>query len=139
MAVEKASINELLKSAARTGSKLFRNNTGTGWVGKMVRKGADVLVKDARPLHAGLCVGSSDVIGWHPVVVTQEMVGRTVAVFVAIEVKEGKTPLTTDQATFIRVVNECGGIAFEAREEPDTPSEAVAVMKMKSALWHLTS
>ena len=59
--------------ASKIGVKLFRNNVAVGWVGKSERVTAptvvkvypgDVIIRKARPLHAGLCVGSSDLIGW---------------------------------------------------------------------------
>jgi hypothetical protein len=67
------------------GLRLFRNNTGMGWVGKLFRPTrvmtiavgpGDVLLREAFPLHAGLCEGSSDLIGWVSVTVTKEMVGK---------------------------------------------------------------
>lgn len=104
--------------ASRNNARLFRNNTGQGWVGKafipvgntstFVRKG-DVVLYNARPLHAGLCVGSSDLIGWRPLKVTKEMVGMTIAVFTAIEVKAPGGFATTEQQKFISVVNQSGG------------------------------
>ncbi|MGI9161139.1 MAG: hypothetical protein ACR2K1_15435, partial [Saprospiraceae bacterium] len=42
--------------------RIFRNNTGMGWAGRLLhRTGAGtVAIENARPLHAGLCEGSSD-------------------------------------------------------------------------------
>lgn len=86
----------------KCGAKLFRNNTGTGWVGKKERIPGGIIIRDPRPLKAGLFKGSSDLIGWTPVRITPEMVGKTVAVFTAIEVKTKNTRLTKPQAQFIR-------------------------------------
>lgn len=83
-----------------------------GWAGKAVRINAtDVLVRDARPLHAGLCEGSSDLIGWKPVLISSAMVGQTLAIFTAIEVKSPKGRLTESQRQFIDAINAAGGIA----------------------------
>lgn len=92
---------------------LFRNNTGVGWVGKTKKatNGNGIYIEDPRPLHAGLCVGSSDLIGWQTVIITPEMVGRKVAVFVAIEGKTGRQKPTKEQLNFINQVNKSGGIA----------------------------
>ena len=58
--------------ASDEGHRLFRNNVGTGWVGHQTRvsrptmvlmKEGDVLIRNASPLHSGLCTGSSDLIG----------------------------------------------------------------------------
>jgi len=104
-------------------TRLFRNNTGMAWQGKILDHSNGILVlKDPRPIHFGLGrVGSSDLIGWHTVTITPEMIGRPVAVFLAIEGKD-KTTLTQEQKNFIVQVQYAGGIsgvahgADEARE-----------------------
>jgi hypothetical protein len=75
-----------------------------------------VLIHDARPLHAGLCEGSSDLIGWTPVTITPDMVGTTIAVFTAVEVKTGRVRVTEAQTRFLDAVTAAGGIARVARE-----------------------
>ena len=69
---------------------LFRNNVGTGWTGTVKRSktGSGIYIENPRPLNAGLCVGSSDLIGWKLIEVTPDKVGKKIAVFVAIEGKE---------------------------------------------------
>lgn len=57
-------------------STLFRNNCGQ----YKVESGAIIRYGIANP-------GGSDLIGWTPKTITLEMVGKTVAVFTAIEVK----------------------------------------------------
>ncbi len=107
------------------GSRVFRQNTGMGWVGKVARKTKDeITLRNYRPLHAGMCVGSSDIIGWTPVVITPEMVGRTVAVFTAIESKGEGGGASDEQENFIARISEAGGIAAVAF----TPEEAVAAV-----------
>lgn len=101
-------------------TRAFRNNTGMGWTGsKMIRTkyaGQDaVVILNPRPLHAGLIKGSSDLVGWHSVRVTQEMVGRRIAAFIAIETKNNRNP-TPEQVNFINQVNLAGGIAGVARD-----------------------
>lgn len=91
--------------------RLFRQNTGVGWAGSVThRQGRTITIANARPLTAGLCVGSSDTIGWVSVKVTPEMVGNQVAVFTAIEFKE-RTKATEEQTRFIDAVRKAGGIA----------------------------
>lgn len=112
--------NKILKEASRMGARLFRQNVALAWVGKVVRKTPDTItLQSPRPLHAGLCVGSSDVIGWTPVVVTREMVGQTVAVFTAVEVKTARVPATAEQKAFVAAVREAGGLACIARSVED--------------------
>jgi len=102
------------------GRTFFRNNVGTGWQGaKVVQQGGAVTLMQARPLHAGLCVGSSDLIGWTSVQITPEMVGRKVAVFSAIEAKAAKGRATDEQLRFISAVKAAGGFAGIARSEDE--------------------
>jgi hypothetical protein len=114
-------------------SVVFRNNVGMGWVGNSKRitrpitvtlQPGDVVISNARPLQAGLCEGSSDLIGWTAKQVTPEMVGKTVAVFTAIEVKKGSGRATAAQLNFISRVRQAGGIAGLAR----TPDEAAGMI-----------
>lgn len=92
--------------------KLFRNNTGMGWQGTRMKAPAGlVTLSDARPLDAGLCKGSSDLIGWTSVVITPEMVGKKVALFTALEIKNESGRITTEQQNFVDQVAQAGGIA----------------------------
>ena len=108
------------------GVRLFRNNSGFAWIGasKMFDKGmnvwvnkGDVLIQQGRPFHAGLCTGSSDFIGLKSVVVTQDMVGKSVALFLATEVKTKTGKATPEQIAFLNMVNKLGGIGFIATDE----------------------
>lgn len=90
------------------GARLFRNNCGA--------------FKDSRGVWVKFGVanpGGSDLIGWTPVVIRPEMVGRTVAIFCAVEVKAEKGKVTLEQAHFLGQVRESGGIAFVARSSED--------------------
>ena len=101
--------------------RIFRNNTGMGWIGQVVSKTpTTITLKNPRPLHAGLCTGSSDLIGWKSVVITPDMVGKTIAAFTAVEVKTSSGRATADQLNFIEQVRKAGGIAGIVR----SPEEA---------------
>ena len=106
----------------------WRNNIGIGWAGKAVRitktmtitvNEGDVVVHNARPLHAGLCNGSSDLIGIRSITVTPEMVGKRHGLFCGFEAKTPTGRTHTDQYNFMRVVNESGGIAGIFRSPDD--------------------
>lgn len=99
--------------------KIFRNNVGMGWIGSSKRgKDGTVLITNARPLHAGLCEGSADLIGWKSVEITPEMVGKKVAIFTALEVKAlGK--MSKEQINFINAVRQAGGISGIVRDADD--------------------
>lgn len=113
--------NRILRAIGRLPwVRAFRVNTGMGWAGTVVeRRGSRVVLEDARPLHAGLVVGGSDIIGLTTITITPEMVGRRVAVFTAVESKDGQGRLSSDQARFLKMVEERGGIAVVARSEED--------------------
>ena len=123
-------LRQILRNhGARPDLRLFRNNVGTGWAGDQVQRGAnslpirlgpdDVVIRNARPLHAGLCPGSSDLIGWRILEITPELVGAQLAVFVAVEVKTGRQQPTKDQNQFLGAVDDAGGVAGVARSPMD--------------------
>lgn len=116
----------MLKLGSIKGVRIFRNNQGTAWIGKSVvfhdnrtvnvKKG-DVLIENARVFHAGLCKGSSDLIGLKSVIITPEMVGKPVAVFLAPEIKTKSGRASVEQIAFLKMVNDLGGIGFIATDE----------------------
>ena len=74
------------------GARLFRNQVGK------------YELPDGRWLRSGLCVGSSDLIGWlHG--------GR----FLAVEVKQPGGKPTKEQEAFLAAVNAAGGLGILAR------------------------
>ena len=120
---EREITNALLLRLSKTGARLFRNNTGMAWAGEKLQgpTGAARLVtlKNARPLHAGLCKGSSDLIGWTPVEITESMVGKKLAVFTALEVKSPRGRTSEEQERFINEVTRAGGIGRVVRKPED--------------------
>lgn len=116
----------LLKLGSIVGIRLFRNNTGTAYIGAsaVIKKReqvwlnpGDVVVKQGRIFKAGLCTGSSDIIGFKSVEITPEMIGKRVAVFTAIEAKTKSGRASKEQIAFIEMVNKNGGIAFIATND----------------------
>jgi len=77
---------------------------------KFVPEGS-VVLGNARPLHAGLCKGSSDLIGYKSVIITQEMVGQRIAIFAGPEAKSETGRMSEEQAAWCSVVRGDGGIA----------------------------
>ena len=128
MSAEADLIRRILAEHGRGSNRLFRQNVGTGWAGRAEKIGShktiaaspgDVVVRQARPLHAGLCTGSSDVIGWRTLTITPDMVGQQVAVFTALEVKTGRAKPTKDQQRFLDAVTHMGGAADVVRSVAD--------------------
>ena len=100
--------SEIRIAVSTMGARIFRNHTG--------------MIKDERGrVHRfGLCKGSSDGIGWVPVVITPEMVGKKLAVFTAIEAKTPTGRTSKEQKHFIAQVVNSGGIAGVARSGIDS-------------------
>lgn len=106
---------------------LFRNNVGTAWIGDTSKlKDGSVLIRNPRVFHAGLCEGSSDLIGWRSLTITPEMVGQTVAVFAALEVKSKTGRATAGQKNFCQRVTEAGGFAGIVKS-PDEAKKTLAI------------
>lgn len=93
--------------ASELGCRLFRNNVG---VFRMLH--------DNRIIRAGI-PGTSDLIGWVPITIKPEHVGKTVAVYFAAEVKTPKGKITKQQSAFLAAVNSDGGIGAVIRDERD--------------------
>ena len=111
--------------ASSLGARLFRQNSGMAWVGKVergprtVKLGAnDVVLRGARPFHAGH-PGISDLGGWRPVTITLEMVGTVIAQRLEAEVKTTNGRASKEQLAWIDAVNKAGGRAGIVRDEGD--------------------
>lgn len=70
-------------------------------------------------LRYGLCNGSSDFIGYQSVTVSPGMVGKKIAVFLALESKTEDGVLSADQLAFIESVRDAGGKAGVVRSADD--------------------
>ena len=109
MSSEAKAQQEIRLAAASAGCTLFRNNVGS--------------YKDpqsGRWIQYGVCnPGGSDLIGWTPVTVTQDMVGQKLAVFTACEIKSSKGKPSPAQINFIDAVTKAGGFAGVARSVAD--------------------
>lgn len=87
--------------------RIFRNHVGT------------VQDSKGRWHRFGLAVGSADLIGWHTVEITPEMVGQKVAVFLSVEVKSATGKTRPEQDAWANTVARKGGIAIVARSVED--------------------
>lgn len=113
-------MRSVLIACSRGATRLWRNNVAQAWVGQATQAQrammvkllpGDVVIRNARPLHAGLCTGSSDLIGY--------TVRDGAAVFTAVEVKTKTGRATAEQRNFIEVVGQAGGIAGVVRSVED--------------------
>lgn len=75
---------------------------------KITVEPGDVLIKKARPLHAGLINGSGDYIGF-----------SNTGKFISLELKTETGRIRPEQISFIDAVNNSGGISGMCRTEED--------------------
>ena len=94
---KQATVN--LKLSLNHSETIFRNNNGA------------LKDKNGRLVQYGLGNGTSDFIGWTTKTITEDMVGRSVAIFTAIEVKASDKKPSEEQQKFINLVKKNGGIA----------------------------
>lgn len=104
---ESTILKKCMMKASELGMRVFRNNVG------LARQPNGQVIK------YGLANGSSDLIGWMPITITADMVGKKVAQFVAIETKSSRGRATDAQINFLKQVDEAGGVAILAKSEKD--------------------
>jgi len=119
-------LTEALVRATARGWRLFRNEIGTAFHGKVTAEypssaGKVVELVCARRVTYGVCnPGGFDLLGWQTVKITPDMVGMRVAVFTAIDGKtEGYTTMSKAQRNFARELCKAGGVVVVARREKD--------------------
>lgn len=102
------------------GARLFKNQVGCAYTGQTALMHGRKVLFDPRIVRYGLCVGSSDLIGFKSVKIEQPMVGKIVAVFLSVEIKtDGYDKVTKEQQNWIDKVNNAGGIAGVVKTEQD--------------------
>lgn len=94
------------------GTKIFSNAVGVGWLGKLAAGGRDggIFLKCAHRIKFGLFKGSHDKIGFHPMVIKPHHVGRTIGVFVSMEIKRPGQKLRPEQEVWYQVCEQSGCI-----------------------------
>ena len=119
----------LLKHA--TWAKLFRQQVGGFWAGQPVKKWSTfadgketkwVTLTQAQFVPVGR-VGLPDYGGWRTKIVTQDMVGHPVAIYVGMEGKTEDGVLTQEQKMMLHTIRKDGGIAFVVRCEDTAPPD----------------
>jgi hypothetical protein len=119
---ESALLAQLLVSCSRLGARLWRNNCGQVQVrGQWIRYGI------GNP-------GGSDLIGYLPVTITPEMVGHTVAVFIALEAKTATGRVRPEQAQFLHIVGGHGARAGVVRSVEDAEALLRVVSSSDTAI-----
>lgn len=107
--MKESNVKQLIRlEASKNGWVLWNNSRGIAYM------------KDGSTFKYGLGPnGASDLIGYVPITVTQEMVGKQMAVFCAVEVKRKGGRVRSEQKQFIDSVISHGGVALSC----DDPEE----------------
>lgn len=108
-------MKEVLAAFGRGATRLFRCNAGVSWQGLEVEHTRTRIVLDKPRAVHGWPPGTADLVGWQSVVITPQMVGQRVALFVAVETKSPAGRLTRGQRRFLTAVRAAGGLAVAAR------------------------
>lgn len=102
---------KILLACSRGDTRLFRFNSGVAWQGRIVKQTRDMLILE-RPHPVKLAPeGFPDTAGLTSIILTPDMIGARVALFVGIEAKYGRNKPTTAQQSFINMVVAAGGRA----------------------------
>lgn len=111
--------NEIRLALSNGDTRLLRQQAGNLWAGEATKlRDGSVLIRNPRRVEVGF-PGLSDLGGWTTVTVTPDMVGRRVAVYLAVEVKTPRGRVSDEQETFIALVRAAGGRAGVARSVED--------------------
>ena len=117
MGIQENNLRILVERSLSPLQRLWRVNAGQGWIGKILSRKNNILtLRDPRPFF-GMPPGTTDMIGFDSIIITPEMVGKKVAVFVGDELKATKNDkLKKDQVNFKNLIVSMGGIHREHRE-----------------------
>lgn len=100
MATQETNIlKRVWKRASAIGFTLFRNNVG-------------LAILPDRAVRYGLHEGSADLIGWETITITHDLVGTTIARFVAIEVKTPRGKVSPAQRRWLWAAAKAGCRVF---------------------------
>lgn len=126
---EKALLNTIRAQLSVGDTRLFRQQSGEYWIGEVTHL-RDGSIRIENPIRVVVGFpGLADLGGWRSVVVTPEMVGQRIAVYVALEVKTPRGRVKDDQQRFIHAVNEAGGIGSVVRSVADAVDALTGVDK----------
>lgn len=111
-------VRQIILEASKRGHRIWRQNTGQGWIGKSRVNGSTVIIENARPFQAGF-PGLSDAGGYVMVEITPDMVGRKLPICAQVEVKTATGRVSEAQKKFIDHIKSVGGIAGVVRSVKD--------------------
>jgi hypothetical protein len=103
---------------------IFRANVGRGWTGQVSNMVMNpdtnrIMITNPRPFNTGLPVGFPDLFGLKTIEITPDMVGKSIAVFVALEIKDKGGRVSEKQKNMLSFLQQQGARAGIARSMPD--------------------
>lgn len=104
--------NSIRIALSRNGIYTERSNAGKFWGGKVIAHDGKRVVIENPTQIVGAVAGTSDLIGFRSLQVTQDMVGKTIAQFIAIEVKKPGERPRENQIAYLNMVNKRGGVGI---------------------------
>jgi hypothetical protein len=108
-----------MQAFSRGNTRLFRQQSLLAWAGKILHRTATTItLANPHAIKFGT-PGIADLGGLTSVLITPEMIGQSVGVYLACEVKGLRTPTTAEQRDFIAMVRSLGGRAGIARSVED--------------------
>jgi hypothetical protein len=131
-----SSVQKKIWQALSPTSTLFRLNTGKAWTGSAPPQrlsDGSIFLPGARPISLGFCfantdpvVGAADLIGYTTIEITQDMVGKKMAIFTSIECKNSNGGhKLKEQQHWMNNIRMAGGIAGFAK----STDEALSIIK----------
>lgn len=110
---------QIMQAFSRGNTRLFRQQSLLAWAGKILHRTATTItLANPHAIKFGT-PGIADLGGLTSVLITPEMIGQSVGVYLACEVKGLRTPTTAEQRDFIAMVRSLGGRAGIARSVED--------------------
>lgn len=129
-------IQNAIRMAIAEYGTYFRANVGTAWRGReYIKKGRNLTIIDAVPLSTGLPKGFSDLFGATPVLITPDMVGKTLPIFTVMEVKTATGRLRKEQAHFLEFMGSINAISGVVRSVDD----ALTLINLNKGIDHAGS
>lgn len=114
---EKAVEQEILLEGSKEDFILYRNNVGMAYTGVLSKDKKSLL--RPRPIKFGLKKGSGDYIGYKKITITEDMVGKELAVFVSVEAKSKTGRGGSDQLNWRDSINYHNGMACICKSASD--------------------
>lgn len=106
---------EIIAAHSHGPTRIFRQQSALAWAGRVInRTPTTITILHPHAMKIGV-PGISDLGGLTSVEVTAADIGRTLALYVAIECKAGRARPTEEQAAFVAMVRRLGGRAGVAR------------------------